>query len=184
MDFLLSCDRPVITTESDGIWTGTWTQVFKVQVLSRVLYEHTVSYNLYTRTGQMKHTCETKTSEATTKGTFHRSNKMLLPDPAISPLPTAVSWLRSSKRPRRRQMGRPPRPERAGGREAISSEAKRRAEAAVAVLTQLSGGCSFPSSWCYQARPSLFQHNLRTKSWIQISEVPDRCSYIKAIFPF
>lgn len=112
----------------------------------------------------MKHTCEMKKSDATRQGSFYRSDKMLLPDLTISPLPRAVSQLRSSKRPRRRHMGRPPRPEWAGGTEATSSEAKRRAEAAVALLTQLSGCCGFPSSWFYQARPSLFQHKLRAES--------------------
>lgn len=112
----------------------------------------------------MKHTCEIKKSGVTRQGTFHRSDRMLLPDPAISPLPMVMSRLKSSKRPRRRQMGRPPRPEWADGREAISSEVKRRAEAAVAMLTQLSGACGFPSSQFYQARPSLFQHNLGAKS--------------------
>lgn len=130
MDFLLSCDRPVMTTESDGIWRATWTQIFKARVLSRVLYEHTASYNLYARTGQMKNTFEIKKSEATGQGTFHRPDKVPLPDPTISPSPMALSWLRSSKRSRRREMGRSPQPEWWGGREAISSKVNRRVEAA------------------------------------------------------
>lgn len=64
----------------------------------------------------------------------------------------------------RRQMGRSPWPGWADGREIVSSKVKRRAEAAAAVLTQLSGAFGSPSSQFYQVRLSLFQHNLRAKS--------------------
>lgn len=49
--------------------------------------------------------------------------------------------------------------------------------------TQLSRGRGSPSSWFHQVRPSVFRNKLRAKTWIQISEVPDPCSYKNAVFP-